>query len=140
MLNEHNAARSQVGVPALFYSGNLAGEATSWSNNCLFQHSGVGGENLFASTNQASAIECADAWIAEKKFYAGGTVPDHCCTNGFESCGHYTQVVWRNTQFVGCDYQDCSQNSPFGSANNGNWRLWVCRYSPPGNIIGQKAF
>jgi pathogenesis-related protein 1 len=141
MLNVHNQARAEVGVPNLIYNSSLADQARQWADNCLFQHGGHdgAGQNLFqtSSTNQAasqsSATDCANAWVNEKQFFAGGTVPDGCCTNGFESCGHYTQVVWDTTTSVGCDYQDCSSNNQFA-------RLWVCNYYPAGNIIGQKAF
>jgi uncharacterized protein YkwD len=137
MLNVHNQARFEVGVEALTYDSGLAFVASQWADNCLFQHSGGQyGENLYASTNQASGSDAANGWVSEKQYFLGGVCPNFC-SNGFGSCGHYTQIVWRDTTTFGCDYQDCSENSPFGS---GNWRLWVCNYNPPGNVVGQAPY
>jgi hypothetical protein len=45
--------------------------------------------------------------------------------NGVEVL-HFTQMVWASTNKVGCASHQC-----------GNQTLWVCRYSPAGNIQGQ---
>ena len=37
--------------------------------------------------------------------------------------GHFTQIVWRTTTQMGCDSATC-----------GDQTLWVCRYTPAGNI------
>jgi pathogenesis-related protein 1 len=44
-------------------------------------------------------------------------------------CGHYTQIVWRDTTSVGCAAQSCPQGE-----------IWVCDYSPPGNYVGQHPY
>lgn len=43
-------------------------------------------------------------------------------------CGHYTQIVWRDTREVGCAKKNYT---------DGRWKgvIWVCRYSPPGNYV-----
>ena len=47
--------------------------------------------------------------------------------------GHFTQVVWKTSVKVGCGVKlDCS--NMFGGMQNS---AVVCRYSPPGNFIGQ---
>ena len=43
--------------------------------------------------------------------------------------GHYTQIVWASTRFVGCGYSSCN----FGT-------LLVCNYWPPGNVPGQYPY
>ena len=50
------------------------------------------------------------------------------CKDG-EVCGHYTQLVWKNTTEVGCAKVTC-----------GNQTIWVCNYNPPGNYVGQKPY
>jgi len=53
------------------------------------------------------------------------------------TCGHYTQVVWRNSLRLGCGVKNCTTGSPFGG---GAWQFWVCNYDPPGNISGQRPY
>jgi len=52
----------------------------------------------------------------------------------FEKWGHYSQMVWKNTQSVGCAVVQC----PNGLANTGTgvspW-MTVCNYSPPGEFF-----
>jgi hypothetical protein len=69
-----------------------------------------------------------DTWGAEKKFFREGLFPD-CRTNKSAVIGHYTQMVWRNTQAVGCALVSSDHND-----------YLVCRYSPPGNVTGQKVY
>jgi hypothetical protein len=42
---------------------------------------------------------------------------------------HYVQIVWRGTRAVGC-----------AMASGASDDYLVCRYSPAGNVVGQKAF
>jgi hypothetical protein len=82
------------------------------------------GQNLFEITGgRASPQQVVDAWASERKEYdaRSGT-----CTG---RCGHFTQIVWRTAEEVGC-----------GSAHRGDREVWVCDYSPPGNIVGERPF
>ena len=54
-------------------------------------------------------------------------------------CGHYTQVVWRDSTTLGCGVTQCNVNSPFG-AGFPNWTFVVCNYAPPGNFTGQRPY
>ncbi len=47
--------------------------------------------------------------------------------------GHFTQVVWKSTTHIGCGYNPCSVNIG-GQIYNG---VYVCQYSPNGNVLGQ---
>ncbi len=51
--------------------------------------------------------------------------------------GHYTALVWDQTQYVGCGiamYQDASDDvMPYRE-------LFVCNYYPPGNWIGKPVY
>jgi pathogenesis-related protein 1 len=147
MVAAHNRWRKTVGAPPLTYSAELAKSAQAWanhlkqSNQCKMQHSkpdGNYGENLY----WASAIEWSngrreqqtitpqqvvDSWGNERADYNYKT---NTCTKG-KMCGHYTQVVWKSTTTVGCAMAVCKDSRE---------QVWVCRYQPPGNWVGQKPY
>ena len=53
--------------------------------------------------------------------------------------GHFTQIVWKSTDSVGCYTADCSAS---GLANVGNDvapYFTVCNYAPPGMFSGPHA-
>ena len=70
-------------------------------------------------------------WSAEAEFfdYASNTcaAPDPPGT-----CLHYTQIVWGDTESVGCGLRVCTANSPFVGFTT--WTFVVCDYQPPGNV------
>ncbi len=136
----HNAARAAVmpaaspAIPPLTWSGTVADTAQAWANNCVFMHSGgMYGENLYAGTAPAMPGDVVDDWVNEDKNYDYAT---NTCSAG-EVCGHYTQVVWRDSARLGCGVASCTDNSPFGG---GSWQIWVCNYDPPGNFDGMKPY
>jgi len=128
-LSGHNSVRAQHGAAALTWSDDLAGKAQQWANGCKFQHSGGSlgpfGENLAAGTGPGYSIQTAiKSWTDE--------VSEYDSSNPQPS--HFTQVVWKGTQQVGCAVQSCEGifDASFGKA-----KYYVCEYSPAGNIIGQ---
>jgi len=137
ILYAHNAYRSAVGVAPLLWSDDLAAAARSWarslSSNLDFQHDPNArnqGENLWMGTDGAfSLTQMVDTWGQEDQDFRNGTFPDVSATGNWFDVGHYSQMVWRNTKRVGCAGV---------TGSDGNYRL-VCRYSPPGNVIGQRA-
>ncbi|GBG62709.1 hypothetical protein CBR_g31726 [Chara braunii] len=135
----HNAARTSVGVPGLSWNNTVASSADSWASTlaatCQMYHaSNTGyGENLYMAWSSGAisitASGVVGAWVSEKAYYNYAT---NTCAAG-KVCGHYTQVVWKNTKFVGCAIKSCK----YGSYNA---QIAVCRYSPPGNYVGQKPY
>lgn len=87
------------------------------------------GENLYTSgTTDASAppgsgANAVASWVAEKADY---TYESNTCAPG-KVCGHFTQVVWRDTTKVGCGRATCTAEDMINT-------VWVCRYSPTGNM------
>lgn len=139
ILTAHNCARKTVEpvanppIPSLTWSSSLAATAQSWANQCNYQHSQTPGlgENLAATGGFAYAPEAlVKAWTSEIANY---NYTNNSCPGVV--CGHYTQVVWRNSTQVGCGYKACTTGSPFGGFPN--WNYYVCNYNPPGNWIGQ---
>lgn len=129
----HNRVRADVEpvpdvpLPALSWSSALASTAQDWADNCDFAHSGQGGvgENIFmGTTGYYDYQDVVDSWASEVEDYNYG---DNSCS---AVCGHYTQIVWRDTLEVGCGRAECSSGMD----------LWVCQYSPPGNWVGEKPY
>ena len=59
---------------------------------------------------------------------------NNSCDAG-QMCGHYTQLVWRDSVRIGCAVHRCSPLPGFGPAD-----LIVCEYDPPGNWVGEKPY
>jgi uncharacterized protein YkwD len=138
ILSMHNSERAAVGVPALVWSDDLAAQAKTWAEHLAatgqFGHDpnrGTVGENLagyFTGVGQG-----VQDWINEKKDYHGGVLTPE----NWSPSGHYTQMVWRGTTQIGCGTAPPNgQPSPAGLA----FSVLVCRYSPPGNYMGQKPY
>lgn len=132
LIDRHNFWRADVGVEQINYSQDLAKVADKWAqqlkaDGCAFKHSNNSyGENLFKGTEgYYTAADAVDSWASEKQDY---DYEKNKCAPG-KICGHYTQIVWKNTTEVGCAKVICN-----GSVT------WVCNYSPPGNYIGQKPY
>src|ERR1035437_5741567 len=82
------------------------------------------GENLFEIRGGvASPQEVVEAWASEARDY------DYRSNRCHGQCGHYTQIVWRNTKSAGC-----------AVARGGRREIWVCSYDPPGNYVGQRPY
>ncbi|GEM_PF-1541102 len=139
-LEAHNRERAQAqprpspGLAPLEWSEPLARHAQRWAERCAFEHSGGEfGENLAARTDMAPPETVVQDWASEAASY--NPRADRCAPG--EVCGHYTQVVWRGSERLGCAVAACDHDSPFGS---GEWFLWVCSYDPPGNIEGRRPY
>ncbi|AEC06313.1 Pathogenesis-related protein 1 [Arabidopsis thaliana] len=128
-VNAHNQARSQIGVGPMQWDEGLAAYARNYANqlkgDCRLVHSrGPYGENLAKSGGDLSGVAAVNLWVNEKANYNYDT---NTC-NGV--CGHYTQVVWRNSVRLGCAKVRC---------NNGG-TIISCNYDPPGNYANQKPY
>jgi pathogenesis-related protein 1 len=90
-----------------------------------------------------NGTDAVGAWVAEKSYYnysldmglACYNIPPSppapgCSPPSGASCGHYCQVVWSNTQLVGCGK---------GTARDGTVYI-VCNYYPSGNWANQKPY
>jgi hypothetical protein len=138
ILNAHNKYREVVGVPRLLWSDKLAAAARVWANaltsNLQFAHDPElqnQGENLWMGTAGAfSFTQMVDTWGHERQYFQNGTFPNVSTTGNWFDVGHYSQMVWRDTTSVGCAGV---------TGSDGNYRL-VCRYSPPGNVVGEQPF
>jgi hypothetical protein len=132
LLKAHNRWRARYDIAPLKWSPKLARYAQEWAETLLreerFAHrsSCPYGENLATATGlQLTCDEVVDLWAGEGSNYDRKT---NSCAQG-EVCGHFTQIVWKNTREVGC-----------GMARKGDREVWVCNYTPPGNVIGRAPY
>ncbi|KAM4065396.1 cysteine-rich secretory protein family protein [Hirsutella rhossiliensis] len=139
MLDKHNEARREHRVPAFKWNDELAQAAKSSAENCIDNHDNHGkgfGQNLawlWTSDQGDSATKVAlggvKSWYDEKKNFGNlYGVPDPTSGN-FNAIGHYTQMVWKATDEVGCATHRCSNSKV-------DW-VTVCNYKKPGNVPGQ---
>jgi hypothetical protein len=93
------------------------------------------GENLFFSSGSESLdvlLKGIQYWYEEYTYYTYAKISSAgSCASG-QQCGHYTQVVWSATRYVGCGYTKCSNTDGLGASGV----LLVCNYYFAGNIVG----
>lgn len=140
LLAAHNRERGTAGVAPLAWDLELAAEAAAWGEELAasgtFEHAPDSGdedpqgENLWAGTRGAYAPEeMVEGWIEEKKHFRPGRFPDNSATGNFADVGHYTQLMWRETDRVGC-----------ALAAGAEEEVLVCRYRTAGNVVGEVPF
>ncbi|KAJ3034667.1 hypothetical protein HDV00_004806 [Rhizophlyctis rosea] len=155
-LDAHNVVRANVSTlsptgfaPApMTYNTTLEYAACKWAKYLAetkqFKHSygavGKYGENLYkvawstprspqAGPQLGSCRPAVKSWAAEVKYYQPGYRIG--IDGSFEAYGHYTQIVWPSSLYVGCcgwqslDYKDF---------------VWACEYQPQGNYYGVAAY
>ncbi|RYC64356.1 hypothetical protein CHU98_g1845 [Xylaria longipes] len=135
-LNAHNEKRKAKGLNPLIWDSQLAKNAEEYAKHLAqigkLQHSSGDqrpdqGENLaWASASSTPLAMSADMWLAEEKNYHGEPIGQ----GDFGSYGHYTQCMWKSTTKLG-----------MGWAKDAKGGVYVVgRYSPPGNVTGQKPY
>ncbi len=144
-LAAHNTTRAHATptpdppLPPMCWRASVATTAQRYADQCTYRHSGTFGlgENIYAHTGDISAHAVLDAvasWSAEA---ADFSLRSNTCSG--PKCGHYTQIVWRATDQVGCGVRVCDRNSPLGSQFS-TWTMVVCNYRRPGNFVGQRPY
>ncbi|OIV91603.1 hypothetical protein TanjilG_09015 [Lupinus angustifolius] len=129
-LEVHNQARKEVGVGPLSWNKTLEAYAQNYANgrvkDCQMEHSnGPYGENLAEGYGDMKGSDAVKFWLTEKPNY---NYESNSCVN--DECGHYTQIVWRNSVYLGCARVKCDNN----------WVFVICNYSPPGNYMGERPY
>jgi hypothetical protein len=72
--------------------------------------------------------EMFGAWAEEKRLLRAGAFPNVSTSGRWQHVAHYTQIIWRSTARVGCAVH-----------RDGRWDYLICRYSPAGNVFGQRV-
>jgi len=128
----------------------IATYAENTANTCNFAHdmtqgSGGYGQNLAmwatsdnaAALGEAGAIGMAthDMWYNGEfngflPSYYGEDSPD---MSNFESWGHFSQLVWKDSNQLGCYAKLCAKGTMYSDMDA--WFM-VCNYRPAGNMGG----
>ena len=144
----HNQVRAMIqtspALEPLAWDDALAATAAAWVARCQDNDAPAGlidhnpgrseghpyyvGENVFASTGNATGEAAVGSWAAEGADYNLST--NACAVDA--DCGHYTQLVWRTTLKLGCASGSCPRLR-FSSTI-------VCDYGPGGNVNGQRPY
>jgi uncharacterized protein YkwD len=146
-----NQERALVGVPPLTWNNTLAADAQTYADylettgktehpsaEWVAAHPmALEGENLyFGEGGDQSPKNLAqmafDGWFAEKADYQG----QQTGSEGGVTIGHYTQMVWKSTTQIGCAAVTGKDNP----ANNLPYDRVSCRFTPPGNVVGQTPY
>lgn len=143
ILNLHNMIRSHYNLPKLVWDMNIEKQAQSWADSLqktgVFAHSSSifrkwMWENLYTSVSSGQKLllnwyDAVTSWLNEWQDYDYNS---NTCKS-WSLCGHFTQIVWKNTTKIGC-----------GQSTRKKWKIttlyWVCEYDPPGNYVGERPY
>ncbi|XP_022972405.1 basic form of pathogenesis-related protein 1-like [Cucurbita maxima] len=129
-VDAHNVIRAEYGVGPVFWNTTLAIYARKFAKtkigNCKLEYSnGPYGENLAEAYDNTTAKLTVDKWAMEKKYY---DYKENKCME--EECGHFRQVVWKDTTSIGCAEIECIKDYIFT----------VCNYYPSGNHLNELPY
>ncbi|HUP91766.1 MAG TPA: CAP domain-containing protein [Solimonas sp.] len=146
MVNAHNSLRGRVGVPGLAWSNPLAAQAQGWANQLAAEgcralrydpdpvRRDTVGQNIMNSWTskpyagfRKAPTGIVDRWAEDGRFY--DLRSNSCAAPPGRQCGQYTQLVWEQTRALGC-----------GRARCDNAEVWVCNYTPRGNLPGRRPY
>ncbi|MET1110577.1 MAG: CAP domain-containing protein [Allosphingosinicella sp.] len=137
LLALHNRERRATGAAPLVWDAALAAAAAAYGPALdrlgKLAHSPPAtrlgqGENLWMGSRGAYDLEeMAGSWADEKSLFRPGVFPAVSTSRNWSDVGHYTQMIWKGTTRLGC------------AVHKGrDWDYLICRYSPPGNVVGQR--
>lgn len=131
-LEIHNNFRAEHGVPPLVLSKEISKHSQKWAeelakkDEMAYSLNQTYGENIYCGWSADPNIKitpnvCVEKWYNEINDFSFGKEPEVL------TCGHFTQIVWKNTKELGV-----------GSAKSKSGKLYVvANYYPPGNYSGQ---
>ncbi|XP_044761545.1 venom allergen 5-like [Coccinella septempunctata] len=133
---------SAASMNMLKWDPKLEDLAAEVSRSCEFKHVDVNttefpnglGQNLFRSCSNKRRKQnwkkVIGDWYNENRIYR---FPDEPTISN----GHYTQLIWGKTKFVGCAYTEYFRGN---STKLPYCTLYVCHYAPRGNVVGETPY
>eukprot|EP00105_Crassostrea_gigas_P011716 XP_011427504.1 PREDICTED: peptidase inhibitor 16 [Crassostrea gigas] len=139
-LKAHNIIRRfeyAANMKEMKWDEDLASLAEGWAKACVRGHNQNRetrefkkvGENIYRNTRRKSGFDAVVSWFKEKSSY---NLMEGSCSG---VCGHYTQVVWADSEYLGCAVAFC----PKFFRGRGGYN-YVCNYGPRGNWRGKKPY
>ena len=156
LLDLHNHLRSTIATgetpfqPAaknmkkLSWNTTLASQAKEWADQCKTGNdpNTTYGENVNLRGKAEDVLETRYR-LEENVLYFYGewfhyrlSTENETCYHQ-RGCGRYTQLAWANTESVGCGYAECPNNALGFGDDKPYQTVFVCRYFPAGNLVGQ---
>ncbi|KAF2201605.1 PR-1-like protein [Delitschia confertaspora ATCC 74209] len=133
VINEHNKLRKGHCAQPLRWDNDLARLAQADVNTCAehVEHMRAGSNLMGFDPAPVNWIEtgfnCSWQWYSEEKKY------DYQHPGFSDATGHFTQLVWRDSQRLGCAFAHCP------GVNSVHSRFF-CYYDPIGNYINPGMF
>eukprot|EP00057_Strongylocentrotus_purpuratus_P021137 XP_011675611.1 PREDICTED: peptidase inhibitor 16-like [Strongylocentrotus purpuratus] len=135
-MHRGDVSPSASNMVVLQWNDEIAKDAQDWADQCIFAHNPSEdrktdqwdwvGQNMAMGYGHSLNIYI-DMWNDEKKHYNHAT---HKCDRG-AVCGHYTQLAWAYTEFIGCGWTDCIKEG---------YDIFVCHYGPGGNYASVRPY
>ncbi|PSN50515.1 hypothetical protein C0J52_14364 [Blattella germanica] len=130
---------SAANMEKLSWDDELATVAQRWADQCDFGHDSCRkdsrfyvGQNAYIGSSKGSAengnqdwSKAINKWYNEVGNFSRNDISPFKFTKG---TGHYTQVVWADTKYVGCGF------IAYKEADGWYNKYYVCNYGPGGNI------
>ena len=141
ILNAQNKYRSEVNITPLTWSENLSLQAQNCADINAAEYLPKNqqkhcptpecGQNIARASSSLhfTLTKLVDLWGDEKQYFINGLYPSVSSTGSPGAVSHYTQMIWQDTNEVGC-----------GKANSSGYDILVCDYSPRGNTDGVAAY
>ncbi|KAL1444609.1 hypothetical protein MTO96_029712 [Rhipicephalus appendiculatus] len=120
----HDSGRHRLTVKFRHTGQNLA---AFWKSN-----GDTNGSSSWVGNDVEKAVK---SWFVEYRHYPPAAVTKFS-ENAVGPVGHFTQLVWANTEFVGCGAARFRKKDGRGGATN----LYVCNYADAGNRAGKPVY
>lgn len=130
-LNKHNECRVKHKAPKLIHNNELSKRAQEFANtiamkntlqhsDCKWDNKQVGENLAWCSGTVMTGEFMTKMWYDEIKDY------DYNNPTFTSNAGHFTQLIWKDSQEIGIGIAKCSED--------GSWYA-VANYYPAGNVL-----
>ncbi|KAJ5832656.1 hypothetical protein N7474_000967 [Penicillium riverlandense] len=142
VLYNHNIHRSNHSAPSVSWDDKLEQTAHTLAARCVYEHdTSIGGfaygQNIGygVKADQVGQMITNLMYNDEMEYFSDLYGEASPSMSNFDSWGHFSQIVWKDTKKVGCSTVMCNSLGNVDSSDP--LPFTVCNYSPPGNYAGE---